>query len=56
MASHQSASAPETSKPEIQSATNEARLEDLAKIADLRDKGILTEQEFQAQKNRILGL
>jgi hypothetical protein len=27
----------------------------LRQLADLRDKGILTEEEFQAQKGRLLG-
>jgi Short C-terminal domain len=27
----------------------------LTKLADLRDRGILTETEFQAQKARLLG-
>ena len=27
----------------------------VAKLADLRDRGALTEDEFQAQKKRILG-
>jgi len=30
--------------------------EELEKIAGLRDKGILTEEEFQAKKKQILGL
>lgn len=30
-------------------------VEQLAKLADLRDRGVLTELEFQAQKQRILG-
>jgi uncharacterized membrane protein YdbT with pleckstrin-like domain len=29
--------------------------EELARLADLRDRGILTEQEFQSQKARLLG-
>jgi len=31
-------------------------LEELEKLASLRDKGILTEEEFQAKKRQILGL
>lgn len=30
--------------------------EELEKLAGLRDKGILTEEEFQAKKKQILGL
>jgi len=29
---------------------------DLVKLAELRDKGILTEEEFEAKKRKILGL
>ena len=35
-------------------ASNPARFEQLAKFAELRDKGVLTEEEFQAEKDRIL--
>ena len=31
------------------------RLDELAKAADLKEKGFLTEEEFQAEKKRILG-
>ena len=31
-------------------------LDELEKLASLRDKGILTEEEFQAKKKQILGL
>lgn len=31
------------------------RFEELAKASELRDKGILTEEEFQTEKKRILG-
>jgi hypothetical protein len=30
--------------------------EELAKLGQLRDQGILTEEEFQAKKTQILGL
>jgi hypothetical protein len=30
--------------------------DELAKLADLRDRGILTDEEFQAKKAQILGL
>ena len=30
--------------------------EELSRFGDLRDRGVLSEQEFQAQKNRLLGL
>ena len=31
-------------------------LNDLEKLADLKNKGIITEEEFQAKKKQILGL
>ncbi len=31
-------------------------LSDLEKLAELRDKGIITEEEFKAKKKQILGL
>jgi Short C-terminal domain len=33
---------------------NSSGIHDLEKLAELRDKGIITEQEFAAKKNRIL--
>jgi hypothetical protein len=36
-------------------ATNSG-IDDLEKLANLRDKGILTEEEFVAKKKQILGL
>jgi len=30
--------------------------DELAKLAELRDQGVLTEEEFEAQKKRVLGL
>lgn len=41
------------SAPTVSSASG---LDDLEKLASLRDKGILTEEEFQAKKKQILGL
>jgi HEAT repeat protein len=38
------------------STNNNQNLEDLEKLADLKDKGIITEEEFQAKKRQILGL
>jgi division protein CdvB (Snf7/Vps24/ESCRT-III family) len=31
-------------------------LEELEKLADLRDRGIITDEEFQAKKGQLLGL
>jgi hypothetical protein len=39
-----------------QQATTGGQYADLEKLAELRNKGILTEQEFQAKKKQILGL
>ena len=36
-------------------APEEDLYEQLAKLGDLRDKGILTEAEFEVQKARVLG-
>jgi hypothetical protein len=30
-------------------------VDSLTKLADLRDRGVLTEDEFQAQKKKLLG-
>jgi hypothetical protein len=37
------------------SATAKTQIEQLKDLADLKEKGILTEEEFLAQKNKILG-
>ncbi|MGN6586549.1 MAG: SHOCT domain-containing protein [Solirubrobacterales bacterium] len=33
----------------------DARLQRLEKLGELRDKGLLTEEEFAAEKTRLLG-
>ena len=38
------------------SSSSSSDADELAKLADLRDKGILTEEEFQQKKKQILGL
>ncbi len=38
------------------SASEPSYLEELEKLADLRDKGIITEEEFEAKKKELLGL
>ena len=38
------------------SITKVNNLEDLEKLAELKEKGIITEEEFQAKKKQILGL
>lgn len=37
-------------------ANDTSYLDELEKLADLRDKGILTEDEFEAKKKDLLGL
>ena len=37
-------------------ATPSSLAEDLSALADLRDKGILSHEEFNAEKARLLGL
>ena len=37
-------------------AANNSGLNDLEKLADLRDKGIITPDDFEAKKKQILGL
>ncbi len=60
MASHEVAdakAADEATRAYIQSAagSSTSTAEELSKLAALRDQGIITEQEFGAQKARILG-
>jgi hypothetical protein len=38
-----------------QASADHDRLGDLEKLADLRDRGVLTPDEFEAQKRRLLG-
>lgn len=41
--------------PPAQPAAGEDRIEKLKELAALKDQGVLTEQEFAAEKARILG-
>jgi hypothetical protein len=47
--------APSPSNGPAPAATNVDRLSELAKLGELRDLGVLTEEEFAAEKARILG-
>jgi hypothetical protein len=47
--------APEAAPPAPQ-AVDSAQIEELKQLADLKDQGILTEEEFAAKKAQILGL
>ena len=46
----------ECGEPIKSESTKESDLEDLEKLAELKEKGIITEDEFQAKKKQILGL
>ncbi|GAA4873521.1 SHOCT domain-containing protein [Kitasatospora terrestris] len=46
---------PPPAAPPTQAATMDQKLDQLKDLAALRDQGVLTEQEFEAQKSRILG-
>ena len=41
--------------PPAPSGASASTTEELSRLADLRDRGVLTEEEFQAQKARLLG-
>jgi hypothetical protein len=45
-----------TSQPTTEPASQESYLDELEKLADLRDRGIITEDEFEAKKQQLLGL
>lgn len=49
--------APQAAAPAPQAAPDDmtAKVEQLKQLADLKDQGILTEEEFAAQKAKILG-
>ena len=47
---------PQSTTTTKSSSSGNDDLEQLEKLASLRDKGILTEEEFQAKKKQILGL
>jgi hypothetical protein len=39
----------------VRQAAGPANADELTKLADLRDKGVLTSEEFEAQKAKLLG-
>jgi hypothetical protein len=45
---------PTVSPPFVASSSQVSRLDELAKAAELRDRGVLTEEEFLSEKARIL--
>lgn len=46
----------ETEGPDSSSSADSSYLEELEKLAGLRDRGIITEDEFEAKKKQLLGL
>lgn len=54
-ATDSSSAPPGAESPTAVLSSEEARLGQLEKLAELRDKGILSEEEFAAEKARILG-
>jgi hypothetical protein len=52
---HDAAGASEAPTATMPANEEDARLQRLEKIGELRDKGILTEEEFAAEKARLLG-
>ena len=55
MATHTKEPEVNTHAPTSQGSSNQTRIDELAKIAELHAKGILTDEEFQAQKQKIIG-
>jgi hypothetical protein len=51
----QQAAPPPAAAPAAPEASMDDKVEQLKKLAELRDAGIITEQEFGAEKAKILG-
>lgn len=45
----------ETTDQQVSEDTGEAKLEQLEKLGKLRDSGVLSDKEFAAEKEKILG-
>lgn len=45
-----------SSQPASQPTSDESYLDELEKLADLRNRGIITEEEFETKKQQLLGL
>ena len=43
-----------TKQPQVSGPSLQVASERLARIADLRDRGVLTEEEFQREKRKLL--
>jgi hypothetical protein len=54
-AEQQAAYAQQAAAPAAAPPTADDKFEQLEKIADLKERGILNDQEFEAEKRRILG-
>ena len=46
----------ETAAPQAAAAAEASYLAELEKLGELRDKGIITDEEFEAKKKELLGL
>jgi hypothetical protein len=44
------------SGPPASATSDEAYLDELEKLADLRDRGIITDEDFEAKKKKLLGI
>jgi hypothetical protein len=49
------AASTQTSQPSTQAASGSSVADELLKLASLRDSGILTQEEFDAQKAKLIG-
>jgi len=54
-AQQQTAATPPPAAAPVEEVSMDDKVEQLKKLAELRDAGIITEQEFGAQKAKILG-
>ena len=52
----QQQAAPAAAPPPAEAAGQPAYMGELERLADLRDQGILTPEEFEAKKKQILGI
>ena len=51
---HDAAQAEQQFKAQVQEAAGGSRADELSKLADLREKGIITDAEFETEKAKIL--
>lgn len=56
-ANKRAAAQPDVAQPAAApAASNEVNIEQLKQLAELKDQGIVTQEEFDAKKKQILGL